>query len=164
MTLNRISATFGTSERESVLTAIATIKQAMPFLIHLTAEERKTLVKAGDRSRGFTLNCLNAAQQHSECLPRTFDVDEMAKDVKLMEDLYAVMMALTELHSLVDDTYSTAQSEAYGAALKVYNAAKAHDDMPAMKVVVDQLKQEFTRRNKKDTPESSPEPILVGAS
>jgi hypothetical protein len=164
MTLNRISATFGPSEREAVLMAIATIKQAMPFLIHLTVEERKTLVKAGDRSRGFTINCLNAAQQHSECLPRTFDVDEMAKDVKLMEDLYAVMMALTELHSLVDDTYFTAQSEAYGAALKVYNAAKAHDDMPAMKVVVDQLKQQFTRRNKKDTPESSPEPILVEAS
>jgi hypothetical protein len=164
MTLNRISATFGTSEREAVLTAIATIKQAMPFLIHLTVEERKTLVKAGDRSRGFTLNCLNAAQQHTDCLPRTFDVDEMAKDVKLMEDLYTVMMALTELHSLVDDTYFTAQSEAYGAALKVYNAAKAHDDMPGMKVVVDQLKQQFTRRNKKDLPEPSTELVLAGAS
>jgi hypothetical protein len=164
MTSNRISATLTPDDRQFVMKAIDTIKQAMPFLIHLTAEERKAAPKGGDRSRGFMLNCLDAAQQHTDCLPRSFNVEEMSKDVKLMEDLYPVLMALTELHSLVDDTYFAAQSEAYTAALKVYDAAKAHDDMPGMKVVVEQLKQQFTRRNKKEAIEATPEPVLAEVS
>jgi hypothetical protein len=164
MTSNRISATLTPADRQAIMTAIDTIKQAMPFLIHLTAEERKAAPKAGDRSRGFMLNCLDAAQQHSDCLPRSFDVEEMYKDIKLMEDLYSVLMALGELHSLVGDTYFAAQSEAYGAALKVYDAAKAHDDTPGMKIVVEQLKQQFARRNKKDMVEPIVEPILASAS
>jgi hypothetical protein len=164
MTSNRISATFPSAERQVVMTAIDTIKRAMPFLIHLTAEERKASPRVGNRSRGFMLDCLDAAQQHGDCLPRSFDVEEMYKDVKLMEDLYSVLMALSELHSLVDDTYFAAQSEAYGAALKVYDAAKAHDDMPGMKIVVEQLKQQFARRNKKDSMEPIAEPILTAVS
>lgn len=159
MTLNKVSAALSAADRQAVMSAIATIKQAMPFLVQLTAEERKAAPKVGDRSRGFMLNCLDAAQQHSDCLPRSFDVEEMSKDVKLMEELYPVLMALTELQSLVDDTYFAAQCEAYTAALKVYDAAKAHDDLPGMKIVVEQLKQQFARRTKKDTVESNPEPI-----
>ncbi|KAM3106366.1 hypothetical protein ACKFKH_18940 [Phormidesmis sp. 146-20] len=157
MTSNRVSATLNADARQTVMEAIETIKQAMPFLLHLSAEERRTLPKVGDRARGFILNCLDAAQQHSGCLPRSFDVEEMQKDVQLIEDLYPVLMALMELHSLVDDTYFAAHSEAYVAALKVYDAAKSHDDMPGMKIVVEQLKQHFARRNKKESIEPTPE-------
>ncbi|MGV0023967.1 hypothetical protein [Phormidesmis priestleyi] len=159
MTSNRVSATLDADDRQAVMSAIETIKQAMPFLVHLTAEERKTMPKVGDRSRGFILNCLDAAQQHLGCLPRLFEVEEMQKDVQLIEDLYPVLMALMELHSLVDDTYFAAHSEAYVAALKVYDAVKSHDDMPGMKIVVEQLKQQFARRNKKESAESIPEPV-----
>ncbi|MBW4538449.1 MAG: hypothetical protein KME43_04800 [Myxacorys chilensis ATA2-1-KO14] len=164
MTLNRVSATLSPEDRQAVMGAIDTIKQAMPFLVHLSAEERKTSPKVGDRSRGFMLNCLTAAQQHSDCLPRSFDVQEMYKDVKLIEELYPVLIALNELQSLVDDTFFAAQGEAYTAALKVYDAVKAHDDLPGMKIVVEQLRQQFARRSKRDTAESNSESIPVEAS
>ncbi len=159
MTSNRVSAALSVDDRQTVMSAIETIKQAMPFLVHLTAEERKAAPKVGDRGRGFILNCLDAAQQHSDCLPRSFEVEEMYKDVKLMEDLYPVLMALTELQSLIDDTYFVAQSESYAAALKVYDAAKSHSDMPGMKIVVEQLRQQFARRTKKESTESIPEAV-----
>lgn len=161
MTSNRVSATLTPTDRQAIMSAIDTIKQAMPFLVHLTKEERKTLPKVGDRSRGFMLNCLDAAQQHSDCLPRSFDVAEMQKDIQLMEDLYPVLMALNELQSLVDDTYFAAHSEAYVASLKVYDAVKAHDDLPGLKIVVEQLKQQFARRNKKEATEATPQPVLA---
>ncbi|MBE9011874.1 hypothetical protein IQ250_16860 [Pseudanabaenaceae cyanobacterium LEGE 13415] len=164
MTQNKVSATLSAADRQAVMSAIDTIKQAMPFLVHLTVEERKASPKVGDRSRGFMLNCLDAAQQHTDCLPRSFDVEEMQKDMQLMEDLYPVLMALTELHSLVDDTYFTAQCEAYTASLKVYDAVKAHEDLPGMKIVVEQLRQQFARRNKKDTIDSTPQPMAAGVS
>ena len=158
-TNNRVSATLSTSDRQSVLEAIETIKQVMPFLVNLTVEERRTMPKVSDRGRGFMLNSLEAAQNHTDCLPRSFDVEEMRKDVRMIEDLYPILMALGELYSLVDDTYFAVHSEAYSAALKVYDAAKSHEDMPGMKVVVEQLKQQFARRNKKESSETAPESI-----
>lgn len=157
MTTNRISAVLNEDDRKVVMQAIETIKQAMPFLVHLTKEERKTMPKVGDRARGFMLNCLDAAQQHTDCLPRSFDVAEMEKDIQLLDDLYPVLMALTELHSLVDDTYFAAHSEAYVASLKVYDAVKSHESMPGLKITVEQLKQQFARRNKKDSTDSPAE-------
>ncbi|MBE9011748.1 hypothetical protein IQ250_16205 [Pseudanabaenaceae cyanobacterium LEGE 13415] len=161
MTSNRVSATLSMSDRETVLTAIETIKQALPFLVSLSADERKTMPRAGDRGRGFMLNCCDAAQKYADCLPRSFDTAEMQKDLRLIEDLYPILIALRELNSLVDDTYFTAQSEAYVAALKVYDAVKSHDDLPGMKVTVDELKRQFVRRNKKESAESAAEGVSV---
>jgi hypothetical protein len=163
MTINRVSATLSAEDRQAVINAIATIKQAMPFLVHLTADDRKSAPKAGDRAQGFIRNCLDAAQQHTECLPRSFDVEEMQKDVQLMESLYPVLMMLKELLSLVDDTYFAAKVEAYMASLRVYDSVKSHVDEPGMKIVADKLQSQFARRNQKDPAESSPVPILTVA-
>jgi hypothetical protein len=164
MTTNRISATFSAEDRQAVMQAIAIIKQAMPFLLHLTKEERKAAPKASDRSRGFILNCLDAAQQHTDCLPRSFDVEEMQKDIQLMEHLYPILMALMELQSSVDDTYFAAQWDAYSASLRVYDSVKSHRDAPGMEIVNNQLKQQFVRRNKKESADSGSDSGSTGAN
>ena len=153
---NRVSATLSTTDKATIMDAIEALKTVMPFLMSFTSEERKALPKTGDRSRGFILNALEVAQHYSDCLPRSFNIEEMQKDVKLMEDLHPVLMAINQLQSVVNDTYIAANCEAYTAALKVYDCAKAHETMPGMETVVEQLKQQFARRNKKAaTPTSS---------
>ncbi|MBW4582590.1 MAG: hypothetical protein KME42_23720 [Tildeniella nuda ZEHNDER 1965/U140] len=158
MIQNRVSATLSASDKTTVVEAIETLKTAMPFLTSFTADERKALPKTGDRSRGFILNALEVAQRHNDCLPRSFDIEEMQKDVQLMEDLHPILMAITQLQSVVNDTYTAANCEAYTAALKVYDCAKAHKDMPGMETVVEQLKQQFARRTKKA---STPTPVAA---
>jgi hypothetical protein len=49
----------------------------------------------------------------------------MRKDVQLFEAMYPIVVALTQLQELVDDTCVAAGSEAYASALQVYNYAKA---------------------------------------
>jgi hypothetical protein len=159
MTPNRISATLTPDDRQTIMAAIETIREKLPFLVHLTTDDRKALPKTGNRSRGFILNALDAAEQHEDCLPRSFDTTEMRKDVQLIDQLYPVLMALTELQKAVDDTYLTANCEAYTAALRVYDSAKAHEAMPGMNIVVEQLKQQFARRSKKDGSESTGEAL-----
>ena len=73
----------------------------------------------------------------------------MQKDVKLMEDLYPLLMILSQLQSLLADTYVATNSEAYTAALRGYNSAKSNATLPGMKIVVEELKQQFARRNQK---------------
>lgn len=153
MSISPISATLTPTDREAVMTAVTTIKQKLPFLIDLTQEERKALPKLGDKSRAFVAKALEVAAQNSDFLPRSFDLEEMRKDVDLFEALYPMIMALTQLQELLDDTYTAVGSEAYAAALQVYTYAKASGQGSGLEAVVDELGQRFIRKPRKAKPQ-----------
>ncbi|MBD2199804.1 MULTISPECIES: hypothetical protein [Calothrix] len=144
-----ISATLAQKQRDEVLQAIATIKEKLPFLIDLTNEERKALPKMGDKSRAFVSKALEVASQNPEFLPRSFDLEEMRKDIQLFEALYPVLLSLSQLHELVDDTSLAVGSEAYAAALQVYNYAKASGQGGGLETVVEEMGQRFSRKSRK---------------
>ena len=152
---NRISANLSATDRLAVMDAIATIREKLPFLVDLTTEDRRTMLKMGDKSRAFVSKALEVATQNPEFLPRSFDVEEMRRDLALYEALYPVLLSLTQLQELVDDTYIAIGSEAYAAALAVYNYAKASGDVTGLDAVIDEMGRRFTRRSKKKQPETS---------
>jgi hypothetical protein len=145
---NRVSAALGEADRQAVLAAIETIRQKMPFLIALTPEQRRSLPKMGDRSRAFVGKALNIAQPNSDFLPRSFSVEEMARDVALAEALQPVMVALTRLQEQVLDTYTEVGSEAYTAALVVYQSARNSGGGEALEALLDDMGQRFARKSK----------------
>lgn len=149
MAENRISAKLSAADKDAVMQAIATIKEKLPFLIDLTTEDRRTIVKMGDKSRAFVSKALEVATQNPDFLPRSFDVEEMRRDLALYEALYPVLLSLTQLQELVDDTCMASGSEAYTAALAVYNYAKASGDVAGLNSVIDEMGRRFTRRSKK---------------
>jgi hypothetical protein len=155
MANNQISANLSASDRLAVMDAIATIRQRLPFLIDLTTEDRRTMLKMGDKSRAFVSKALEVATQNPDFLPRSFDVEEMRRDLLLYEALYPILLSLTQLQELVDDTYIAIGSEAYAAALAVYNYAKASGDVTGLDAVIDEMGRRFTRRSKKKQPETS---------
>lgn len=152
---NRISANLSATDRLAVMDAIATIREKLPFLVDLTTEDRRTMLKMGDKSRAFVSKALEVATQNPEFLPRSFNVEEMRRDLALYEALYPILLSLTQLQELVDDTYIAIGSEAYAAALAVYNYAKASGDVTGLDAVIDEMGRRFTRRSKKKQPETS---------
>ena len=146
---NRISANLSASDRLAVMDAIATIRQKLPFLIDLTTEERKALPKLGDKSRAFVTKALEVGTQNPDFLPRSFDLDEMRRDMQLFEALYPILLSLTQLQELVDDTAVAVGSEAYAAGLMVYNYAKASGKGTGLDSMVDDLGRRFARKTKK---------------
>jgi hypothetical protein len=154
-TMTPISAALTQTDREAVMGAVATIKAKLPFLVDLTVEERKALPKMGDKSRAFVSKALEVATQNPDFLPRSFDLEEMRKDVQLFEALYPIVMALTQLQELLDDTYVTVGSEAYAAALQVYTYAKASGQGAGLDTVVVELGQRFARKTKKKEPQAA---------
>jgi hypothetical protein len=149
MSKTPISATLAQTDREVVMAAVATIKEKLPFLIDLTADERKALPKMGDKSRAFVSKALEVATQNPNFLPRSFALEEMRKDVQLFEAMYPIVVALTQLQELVDDTCLAAGSEAYAAALQVYNYAKASGQGGGLDAVVSEMGQRFARKPRK---------------
>jgi hypothetical protein len=82
-------------------------------------------------------------------LPRSFDLDELQRDVELFEAVYPLAMALAQLQSDLDDTLTAISSDAYTAALQVYRYAKAHGDGSGLDAHIEELGQRFDRSTRK---------------
>lgn len=153
MSDNRISASLSQADRDAVMKAIATIREKLPFLVDLTTEERRSLPKMGDKSRAFVSKALEVATQNQEFLPRSFDLEEMRRDVEMFEALYPLLLSLNQLQELMDDTYVAVGSEAYAAALLVYNYAKASGKGAGLDAVVDEMGRRFARKSRSVQPQ-----------
>ncbi len=147
MTANRISTSLTPEDRQAVLAAIAKIKEKLPFLLGLSPEESKSLPRLGDKSRGFVVKALEVATQNPDFLPRSFDIEEMRKDMELFEALYPIVLAVSQLQELLDDTVAVVGSEAYMAALEVYNYAKATKGNAGLEAAVDDMARRFARKS-----------------
>ncbi|MGJ3249501.1 MAG: hypothetical protein ACFE0J_00010 [Elainellaceae cyanobacterium] len=137
------------SDHNDVMVAIATIRAKLDFLVNLTVDERRSSAKMGDKTRIFIQKAMDVANRHSDFLPRSFDVDEMRREVDLFEKLYPVLLSLSQLHELVEDTYMIAGDEAYASARTVYQSAKANGRGIGIDAVVEELGQRFTRKPRK---------------
>jgi hypothetical protein len=155
MQVNRISAQLGEVERQAVFAAIETIRQKLPFLIDLTIEERRALPRFGEKSRGFVEQALQVAEQNPGILPITFDVGEMRNDVELLSALSSVLIAVSQLNELVDDTVMAVGSDAYAAGLLVYQFARAAGKGSALDSALEGLAQRFARKSR-STPAAKP--------
>ncbi len=156
---NRIDAVLTVTNRDQVLDLIAQIRALLPFLIDLAPEDRQTLPKMGDKSRAFVGGSLQLATHDDSYLPRSFDVAEMRKDVELAEALLPIAVALKQLSEFVDDTYIQVGSEAYTAALVVYQSAQRNGQGAALDGLLDALGERFARKSKEKPDETPPENI-----
>jgi hypothetical protein len=147
--MNQVSATLSQADLDAIAQSIDTLYRYMPFLIDLVGKERSAYPKMGDKSRAFVAKALDLASKNAEFLPRSFDVEEMRKDVALYEHLYSVLMSLKQLQDMVDDTCLVVGSEAYSAALTVYNAAKANGHSSnGLEPLINDMAQRFQRSRK----------------
>lgn len=162
MTNNRISAEISAPDRQAVMEAIATIRNVLPFLIDVSPDDRRAMPKLGDRNRAFTRKALEIATHTPDFLPRSFDIDEMRRDLELFEALQPMLLALVQLQELIEDTAVTAGSEAYVAALEVYRYAKANGSVAGLDNLTETMSQRFTystprgRSTVPETPEADP--------
>ena len=147
MPTNRVSATLSTTDLLDISNAIATINSKLPFLINLTYEERKSLPKLGDKTLAFVTKSLELANQRPDILPGNLSVAEFGKDVTLYTQLYSVIQSLTLLMEKLEDTQVIAGSEAYSAALIVYQTAKISGaDLGGLEAVLDDLAKRFAKK------------------
>ncbi|MBW4578074.1 MAG: hypothetical protein KME42_00680 [Tildeniella nuda ZEHNDER 1965/U140] len=135
-----INTTLSDKDLQDIKQAIATIQQKMPFLVTLSAEERKRLYKMGDRRLAFVQNSFQAAQSNRNILPASFDFDGFGNDYRLSSNLTELLMLLRQLTEQVDDTLMAVGSEAMSSSLTVYDYVKtAAKKTPGLKAIAEQL-------------------------
>ena len=117
---NRISATLAPADKAAVLAAIQTIRTKLPFLVNLTADERRHLPKMSDKTVAFDNKCAGYMAAHPELVPSFVNTTELGKDRALRNDLLDIQQELLQAAEGVDDTIMLASSEAYMADLSFY--------------------------------------------
>lgn len=124
MSQDRVSGSLSADDRAAILEAIGAARARMPFLIDLTPDENRSLLRIGDKTEAFVRRALDVAERNPEMLPGSFDLEEMRADVDLYFQLQAVDWALTQFKELVSDTAGAVGEDAYRSALEIYNYAK----------------------------------------
>lgn len=133
---------------EEVHKAIQTLEDLMPFLVNLTAEKKKSLIKLGDKSLPFVQKCHELAVQNPDFLPRNFRVEDMSRDLDVFNKLFNVQLKMNILMEKIEDTYKEAGSNAYTSALTVYSSAKiSGKSLGGMESILDELGKRFAKKN-----------------
>lgn len=156
---NLISASLPQEDQDAIMTSLTSIETKLAFLVDLTDDQRKSLHYLKEKNHGFVLSTLELAKKNPGFLPREFDVPEFQKDTDLFDKLFTIKQALSGLLRRIEDTTSLAGSEAYSAALAVYNYAIAGNvGTQGIEPYVDEMARRFARKSKTVPPAAKTKP------
>jgi len=145
---NYISGALTPEDQAQIATAIATIREKLPFMLELPAKTKQGLPKMGDKSRAFVQKALEVGTRHPDHLPGSIDLAELRRDIELFEAIYPIVMDLTQLQAELNDTLTAVGSDAYSVALQIYRIAKAHGEGNGLDSLVEDMGQRFSRKSR----------------
>ncbi|WP_163324480.1 hypothetical protein [Draconibacterium mangrovi] len=154
---NKINFTIPAETVTQVNEALTTISTALqPYVIALSADERRELPKMSDKTQPFVDKALDYLSRAPQFAPPYMDVDGMRNDMTVHNQLMPLLRQVRILSDNLDDTTMEAGAESYVAALMYYNSVKmaAKMDIPGAKSIYDDLSKRFekTTTGSEETP------------
>jgi hypothetical protein len=124
-----------------------------PYFYPLTPEQRKIILKLGDKSIALGEKTSELAITNPQFCPSYFNIEELKIDLADLVNLRTLLNRLQQLTSEVDDTMMLSGNEAFIQVLSFYNAVKqaARDNQPGAKTLFDELKKRFVIGRPKKT-------------
>ncbi len=128
--------------------AIALVK---PYSVILTADDRASVLKVGDKAFNFITKVFEYTKTNPEFVPSYLNVGDFETDIKDAGGQVAIVTLINQLYNYFDDTKLAARSESYSAALYYYGSVQqaASVNLPGAKAIYDDLKQYFPGRSSK---------------
>ena len=138
---NKISAQFTEEDLNEVLQAINLIRQKLPFLVKLSAGDKKSTAMLDDGRAPFATKALDYASREATISPNPLLLQEAKIDSNLYGKLQTVDRELGRLSEMVSDTKMLAGAELYEFARVVYKMAKisASIGTPGTQSIVEDL-------------------------
>ena len=147
MPKGQVSEVLSADAVRRILNAIGVIQQQLPFLVILSPEERKGILKLGPKSVKFVSSVKQMAQANPGMVPPAYDAPEFVRDVVLGEALDEFAPQLSQLAEAVSDTRMVAGSEAMTTALLLYGVFKGgRKVVPGLDGAVAEMGARFKRR------------------
>jgi hypothetical protein len=118
---NLISTSISEKEIDEILAAIERINHLLPNLVTLTNEEKASLPKVSFSNLDFVNEVLGMAEKNPEQVPKSINIPEIRKDIKLIEAISRILRPLKQLEKKLEDSALVAGSEAYIPSLAIFN-------------------------------------------
>lgn len=118
-----------------------------PYVIPLTAEQRKKRLKMGDKSVAFITKIFNYATATPAYAPGFVDVGGLGANLATVAGLEPVAARFSNLGYDLESTNMVASGSAQAAGLLIYDRVKeaADNNQPSAQPVYNDLKTQFER-------------------
>ena len=124
MAQNLVSLRITPEQVAQALAGLAQIEAALPGLISLDPDDRRSLSFMGPKSEAFCRQTLRVLAQYPRIVPASLDVAEAGHDLDAHEKLRSVQVVMQRLMSRVDDTVLGLSSDVMEASREGYNHIK----------------------------------------
>lgn len=121
-----------------------------PYSVVLTADERISAIKVGDKAFTFITKVFAYTKTNPEFIPNYLNIGDLNIDFQDAGGHVDIVSLINQLYNYFDDTKLSARSEAYSASLYYYGSVQqaASVNLPGAKAIYDDLKLYFPRTGK----------------
>ena len=156
MSQNIVSISLSTDDLSAIRSMLAGLEDKLSAMVELTAAQRLELVKMGPTSEAFVRQSLATLEQDPDILPRSFDLEEMQRDLVALDQLRPIFSRLRQLAGRADDTERALGNDLYESALAAYRIAKATDGSAVADALQEHGSERFASNGKRtSTPKDS---------
>ncbi len=122
---NLISATISDTDVKEIIDALNFINSKLSELTTLSHEELDALPKMQRNTINFVLENLEKAKDYPEIIPEDVNVEEIKKDVELVDAINLILNPLKKIEKKLEESTLVASSEAYLPSIAIHNAIRA---------------------------------------
>lgn len=161
MEQNLISAELTAEQFTAILDDFTQLREQMPFLIAMNANQKKRIAKMGEVYKPFVELAIGVVNEHPNIISPLFDKLEFLRDFKLYQNLTEIYEKSVALTEALDNTILAAGSDSFKESLQVYGAVFANKDkVPGLEDIAARMSAYFEKKksDKKDTPPPSSPP------
>jgi hypothetical protein len=150
---SNVSIRFTETDLDAINASIQTLQtKLLPLLVTISADERMTLPKMGDKTVSFVQKTLEYCKQNPDLVPPYLDVAELNTHTQACGQVKSMYQALLQITDTLWDTMLLTGSEAYSESLKFYHSVKHANKAKIQKAetIYNDLAVRFPGRPKKN--------------
>ncbi|MDR0769091.1 MAG: hypothetical protein LBE71_04225 [Dysgonamonadaceae bacterium] len=123
-----------------------------PYVVALTPEQRRKMLKMGDKSDVFVDKAYRFAVENPAFVPAFLNMTNFNLNLTDARNLRTIHNDALQVYEEIDDTILSTGSVAFEAALTFYNFVKlaAERDVPDAKAIYEELKKRFSGHKHKN--------------
>jgi len=155
MSQNLLSLSLTDADYADIDAALAVLERHAANLVNLSAADRRSLNKMGDKSEAFCRQALRVLDQNRHVLPPTLDLAEAQRDLAQFDLLRTRAVRLEVLMGKIDDTLTALGSDVMNASLEGYALLRIVGEGSGLETLRQSMGARFARRSTKPKEDAS---------
>lgn len=147
MSQNLISLSLTAENYTAIDQAIATLENLFSGLVELSADERRGIVRMGDKSEAFCRQTLALMTENRGMVPNDVGLDEALNDLSQLDLLRRRTIRLRQLAGRCEDSETALGSDVMSTSLEGYALLKVLGKGSALEGLRQEISARFNRKS-----------------